>query len=106
MSKLGRKQMTLQLNEPLSAVPEQLLAYDLRLSDAGTELVYTYDSQAERTGITGLITELQRAGIHFTDLSTKQSSLEEIFVSLVRASRAEEGGSAQPERSPAQSRPA
>lgn len=84
MHKLGRKQLTLQLHEPLESVPEALSAYELELSVDGTELVYTYDTQAERTGITLLLSELSGAGITFKDLDTTQSSLEEIFVSLVR----------------------
>jgi len=84
MHKLGKKQMTLQLQAPLSAVPPQLAAYDLALSADGTELVFTYDTKGERTGITALLDELGEAGIQFKDLSTTQSSLEEIFVSLVK----------------------
>ena len=84
MHKLGRKQLTLQLHEPLESVPDALSAYELELSVGGTELVYTYDTQAERTGITLLLSELSGAGITFKDLDTTQSSLEEIFVSLVR----------------------
>ena len=84
MRKLGKKQMTLQLHERLEAVPEALSAYELELGADGTELIYTYDTQAERTGITLLLSELSDAGIKFKDLDTTQSSLEEIFVSLVR----------------------
>jgi ABC-2 type transport system ATP-binding protein len=84
MRKLGRKQMTLQLQERLDAIPAGLAAYSLELSADGLELVYTYDTQAERTGITALLGDLRAAGIRFRDLNTTQSSLEEIFVSLVR----------------------
>ncbi|HEV7719003.1 MAG TPA: ABC transporter ATP-binding protein [Arsenicitalea sp.] len=84
MRKLGRKQLTLQLQQKLDAVPDALSAYNLSLSDDGTELTYTYDTQAEKTGITSLLADLSAAGIGFTDLQTKQSSLEEIFVNLVR----------------------
>ena len=84
MRKLGKKQMTLQLHERLEAVPEALSTYELELGADGTELIYTYDTQAERTGITLLLSELSDAGIKFKDLDTTQSSLEEIFVSLVR----------------------
>jgi ABC-2 type transport system ATP-binding protein len=84
MRKLGRKQMTLELVAPLDAVPESLSAYDLALADEGRELVYSYDTKGERTGITGLLHDLSEAGIRFSDLRTQQSSLEEIFVSLVR----------------------
>jgi len=84
MRKLGKKQMTLQLHERLEAVPKALSsAYELDLRAGGTELVYTYDTQAERTGITLLLSELSDAGIKFKDLDTTQSSLEAIFVSLV-----------------------
>jgi ABC-2 type transport system ATP-binding protein len=84
MQKLGRKQMTLQLHEPLREIPPQLADYGLELDDGGTEITYTYDTRGERTGITALLGELNHAGIKFKDLTTTQSSLEEIFVSLVR----------------------
>ena len=84
MRKLGKKQLSLQLQQPIAALPETLGGYDLRLSAAGDEIVYTYDTQAERTGITTLLQALSEAGIRFRDLSTSQSSLEEIFVNLVR----------------------
>lgn len=84
MRKLGRKQLTLSLLAPLAAVPPELAAYDLALAGDGMELVYSYDTKAERTGITPLLQELAGAGIRFRDLRTSQSSLEDIFVSLVR----------------------
>jgi ABC-2 type transport system ATP-binding protein len=84
MRKLGKKQLTLQLQKKLDAIPEALAARSLTLSESGMELVYTYDTQGERTGITTLLGELSQAGIRFRDLQTKQSSLEEIFVGLVR----------------------
>ena len=84
MRKLGRKQLTLQLQAPLAAIPPALARYDLNLSAEGTELTYTYDTQRERTGITALLGDLSSAGIRFRDLQTEQSSLEEIFVNLVR----------------------
>ena len=84
MQKLGKKQLTLQLHEPLDAIPEELSAYDLALAADGAELIYTYDTQAERTGITLLLGALSDARILFKDLDTTQSSLEEIFVSLVK----------------------
>jgi ABC-2 type transport system ATP-binding protein len=84
MRKLGRKQLTLQLQEGLRALPDRLSPYDLILSVDGTEITYTYDTQAERTGITSLLGDLRETGIRFRDLRTKQSSLEEIFVGLVR----------------------
>jgi ABC-2 type transport system ATP-binding protein len=83
MRKLGRKQLTLQLPGPLAAIPAALAPYELTLAADGTELVYTYDTQRERTGITALLRDLNAAGIRFRDLQTEQSSLEEIFVSLV-----------------------
>jgi ABC-2 type transport system ATP-binding protein len=84
MRKLGRKQLTLQLQQPLDAIPRELAGHHLALANGGQELVYTYDTQAGRTGITGLLADLGAAGIRFKDLHTTQSSLEEIFVDLVR----------------------
>ena len=84
MRKLGRKQLTLELRDPLDAIPAALAAYNLILADGGKELIYTYDTRAERTGITALLDDIQRAGIGFKDLQTTQSSLEDIFVGLVR----------------------
>jgi ABC-2 type transport system ATP-binding protein len=83
MRKLGQKQLALHLQKRLDAVPAELSAYNLKLAADGMELVFTYDSQVERTGITGLLTDLNRAGIRFRDLQTTQSSLEDIFVGLV-----------------------
>jgi ABC-2 type transport system ATP-binding protein len=83
MRKLGKKQLTLQLQEPLAALPTNLDGHVLELSADGTEITYTYDTKAERTGITSLLASLSDAGIRFKDLQTTQSSLEEIFVSLV-----------------------
>ncbi|HEY5676755.1 MAG TPA: ABC transporter ATP-binding protein, partial [Myxococcales bacterium] len=85
MRKLGKKQLTLHLQERLAAVPEGLEGYRLELAGAGTELVYTFDAQAEHTGIAELLRELSRRGVDFKDLQTSQSSLEEIFVNLVRS---------------------
>jgi ABC-2 type transport system ATP-binding protein len=87
MRKLGKKQLTLQLQAPLEALPEALAAQKLTLSADGSELVYTYDSQGERTGITAVMQALADAGIRFKDLRTSQSSLEDIFVSLVSERR-------------------
>ncbi len=84
MRKLGKKQLTLELLVKLPSVPEQLKPFNLELSDEGSRLIYTYDTQAERTGITTLLGHLHDAGIKFKDLSTMQSSLEDIFVTLVR----------------------
>lgn len=85
MRKLGQKQLTLHLQAPLAAVPEALSGYGLTLQAEGAELVYTYDTKAERTGITALMKDLAEAGIRFSDLRTSQSSLEDIFVGLLRA---------------------
>jgi ABC-2 type transport system ATP-binding protein len=86
MRKLGKKQMTLQLHAPLTELPAALAQFPLELHADGNELVYTYDTRSERTGITTLLAALAEAGIRFKDLATTQSSLEEIFVSLVRRS--------------------
>ncbi len=86
MHKLGKKQMTLQLHTQLESLPDSLAHFPLELQADGHELVYTYDTRSERTGITTLLAALGDAGIRFKDLSTTQSSLEEIFVSLVRRS--------------------
>jgi ABC-2 type transport system ATP-binding protein len=85
MRKLGKKQLTLYLPQPLATIPPELASHGLELSDSGCTLVYTYDTRAERTGITRLLGDLSAAGIRFNDLKTDQSSLEEIFVSLVRS---------------------
>ena len=87
MHKLGKKQLALQLHQSLDSVPAELASHHLALANGGSELIYTYDTQGSRTGITGLLTDLSRAGIHFKDLDTTQSSLEDIFVDLVRQSR-------------------
>jgi ABC-2 type transport system ATP-binding protein len=84
MRKLGKKQLTLQLHGKLGEIPSELAGYQLELTADGTELVYTYDTQTERTDITALLADLNAAGIKFMDLQTKQSSLEEIFISLVK----------------------
>jgi ABC-2 type transport system ATP-binding protein len=84
MRKLGKKELVLQLAKPLERVPEQLAPYHLELAPAGDYVTYTYDTRADRTGITRLLADLTAAGITFKDLDTRQSSLEEIFVSLVR----------------------
>jgi ABC-2 type transport system ATP-binding protein len=84
MRKLGKKQLTLHLQAPLSAVPAGLTAYDLSLANDGADLVYSFDTQAEHTGIADLLRELSKRGVDFKDLQTEQSSLEEIFVNLVR----------------------
>ncbi|UMY18068.1 ABC transporter ATP-binding protein [Methylobacterium organophilum] len=84
MRKLGRKQLTLHLQSPVAALPPALAGYDLALSQDGQTLTYTYDTQSERTGITPLLNALSEAGLAFNDLQTSQSSLEDIFVDLVR----------------------
>jgi ABC-2 type transport system ATP-binding protein len=87
MRELGKKELTLQLHSRLDEVPGQLAGYRLELAQDGTELVYTYDRQTERTDITALLADLNAAGIEFNDLQTRQSSLEEIFVDLVKEGR-------------------
>jgi ABC-2 type transport system ATP-binding protein len=84
MRKLGKKQLTLELRERIDAVPAALAAHRLSLAADGRELTYTYDTRGEHTGITALLDDLHRAGIMFKDLRTTQSSLEDIFVGLVR----------------------
>jgi ABC-2 type transport system ATP-binding protein len=83
MQKLGKKQLRLQLHEPIAALPGSLAGYKLELNGNGDEIIYTYDTQGERTGITMLLRDLAAAGIGFKDLSTRQDSLEQIFVDLV-----------------------
>lgn len=85
MRQLGQKQLTLQLTQPLSRVPATLQPYELQITGDGHELVYTYDSARQDHDITTLLNDLQQSGIRFTDLRTQQSSLEDIFVSLVNA---------------------
>jgi ABC-2 type transport system ATP-binding protein len=84
MRKLGKKQLTLQLQDALERVPPELAAYGLELSSDRSELVYTYDTRSNRTSIAALLEALDDAGVRFKDLQTTQSSLEDIFVSLVR----------------------
>ncbi|MCR6499711.1 ABC transporter ATP-binding protein [Shinella sp. CPCC 101442] len=83
MAKLGRKQMTVELAEPITAVPDALSPYGLTLSDEGTRLTYEFDSSGERTGISSLLSALSQCGLRVKDISTEQSSLEDIFVELV-----------------------
>ena len=87
MRELGSKQLVLELQEQLLEIPPQLESYELEVAKEGTELIYTYDSQAEHTGIRALLGDLSRAGIKFHDVKTTQSSLEEIFVDLVKKIR-------------------
>jgi ABC-2 type transport system ATP-binding protein len=83
MHKLGKKQLTLQLKEPLARIPGSIASPDLTLAANGHELTYTYDSQSQRIGIAELLSALAAEGVEFKDLQTDQSSLEDIFVSLV-----------------------
>ena len=83
MRKLGRKQLTLQLQQRLAAIPPELSRFNLSIGDDGSTLIYDYDTQAERTGVATLLGELSRAGLRIRDLQTNQSSLEDIFVGLV-----------------------
>jgi ABC-2 type transport system ATP-binding protein len=85
MKKLGKKHLTLHLQARIEKIPPELAPYNLELSDDGHEVTYTYDTQSERTGITSLLGDLRASGLRFADLDTSQSSLEDIFVSLVRA---------------------
>jgi ABC-2 type transport system ATP-binding protein len=85
MQKLGKKRLKLHLQHRIEAVPPALAPYNLELSEQGCDLIYNYDTKGERTGITSLLSDLRGAGIKFSDLETAQSSLEDIFVSLVRA---------------------
>ncbi|ATU95813.1 ABC transporter ATP-binding protein [Phyllobacterium zundukense] len=84
MRSLGKKQLRLHLQGKRDGVPDSLAKYGLELSPDGCELIYTYDTQKERTGITALLKDLDKAEVRFNDIQTKESSLEEIFVSLVR----------------------
>jgi ABC-2 type transport system ATP-binding protein len=84
MRKLGKKELTLQLQEPLAFLPDALSTYPLELKAQGQELVYTYDTKNEHGAIAGLLRQLAAEGVEFKDLQTKQSSLEDIFVQLVK----------------------
>ena len=86
MRKLGKKQLTLYLQQPLTEIPADLTGLPLELVDDGNQLVYTFDTQSEHTGIAELLRQLNKHGIDFRDLHSSESSLEEIFVSLVRKS--------------------
>jgi ABC-2 type transport system ATP-binding protein len=87
MHKLGKKQLVLQLNAPLDAIPAELAAHALERSPDGRALTFTYDTRAGRTGITALLNDMRTSGIGFNDLDTTQSSLEDIFVDLVRSAK-------------------
>ncbi len=84
MQKMGKKQLLIELKQSIEAIPQQLHHYQLELCRDGAELVYTYDTAGERTGITALLQDLHESGLSMRDLSSRQSSLEEIFVSLVK----------------------
>ena len=85
MRKLGEKQLTIELREPVATLPDGLASYDLQLADDGESIVYRYDTNAARTGISALLADLSNSGIVLRDISTTQSSLEDIFVSLVNS---------------------
>ena len=85
MQKLGKKELKVHLQGRLETIPASLAAYNLELSDDGHAVIYDYDTKGDRTGITSLLNDLRNAGIRISDLDTRQSSLEDIFVSLVRA---------------------
>lgn len=84
LHKLGQKKLTLQMLKPLRVIPAKLKAHELKLSDDGKTLTFTYDTHADRSGIAGLMDDLRAAKIEFSDLQTTQSSLEDIFVNLVQ----------------------
>ena len=87
MKKLGKKELTLNLGEPMEAIPPELADWDLTLQAEGHELLYVFDANAERTGVPSLLRRMSDLGIAFKDLNTRQSSLEDIFVSLVHEPR-------------------
>ncbi|WP_439627255.1 ABC transporter ATP-binding protein [Shinella sp.] len=87
MAKLGRKQLTVELGEPVGAIPDTLSPFGLTLGEAGTRLTYEFNTSGERTGISSLLSALSQAGLRVKDISTEQSSLEDIFVELVGASK-------------------
>jgi len=97
MRKLGKKQLSLTLQTPLDTIPDALAGLQLELSKDGQTLVYTFDTQTEETGIAPLLKRLGEHGIDFKDLHSSESSLEDIFVSLVHAPRNGEGKAAEPE---------
>ncbi|CUH76119.1 putative ABC transporter ATP-binding protein YbhF [Tritonibacter multivorans] len=90
MQQMGQKELEVQLTDTLAAVPEALDSYDLRLGEGGKSLIYTYDTRAERTGITALLNDVAAAGLTLADVQTRQSSLEDIFVTLVNDARPQE----------------
>ena len=84
MKKLGKKQLTLDLKVPLESLPASVGSFDIQIKNNGRQLIYTYETGQEHTGIAALLKHLSESGIQFTDLKTDQSSLEDIFVSLVK----------------------
>jgi len=88
VARMGKKQLEVQLTQPLTAIPDTLSAYDLGLGETGQSLVYSYDTNAERTGITALLNDVAAAGLVLADVQTRQSSLEEIFIDLVHGAAA------------------
>ena len=88
MTRMGKKEMRIELTSAVGALPAALSGYDLSIEDDGYVLVYSYDTKGERTGITSLLRDLQSAGLTLRDVQTSQSSLEDIFVGLVRESAA------------------
>jgi ABC-2 type transport system ATP-binding protein len=87
MRRMGQKQLQVDLAEPVTAVPDTLAQYALELGPEGRSVIFTYDTKGERTGIVTLLNDLRAAGLQMTDLATRQSSLEDIFVGLVRAGK-------------------
>ena len=85
MQKLGKKQLIIELREKIAEIPASLTTYNLELAKGGSELIYTYDTQGKRTGITTLMKEINKTGLELKDLQTAQSSLEDIFVNLVKS---------------------
>jgi ABC-2 type transport system ATP-binding protein len=84
MTRMGRKELEVQLADPIAAIPDALASYDLTLTADGMGLIYAYDVKAERTGITRLLNDVATAGLTLRDLVTRQSSLEDIFVGMVK----------------------
>ncbi len=84
MTQMGKKQLVVELQSAVTDVPAQLKSYGLEIGEDGMSLIYTYDAKGERTGITTLLNDLQKAGLRMADMKTQQSSLEDIFVGLVK----------------------
>jgi ABC-2 type transport system ATP-binding protein len=84
MARMGKKELEVQLTEPLAAIPAALSKYNLTQTADKTAVIYTYDTKGERTGITQLLNNIASAGLSLRDVSTRQSSLEDIFVTLVQ----------------------